>query len=113
MVFRNGAGLLPGGADLLGNNLETLVLLGVSLETGAGLCFFVGGVTWKLILDTNLLVCLSSLKWSLNLKDFPFSSSSTSYHFMDFTRMQTWRLLCGHREERGVIFLMHSLIHDY
>jgi hypothetical protein len=32
---------------------------------------------------------------------------------MDFTRMQTWRLLCGHREERGVIFLMHSLIHDY
>jgi hypothetical protein len=40
-----------------GNNLEMLVLLGVSLETGARLRFC-GGVTWKLMLGIGLLVCL-------------------------------------------------------
>jgi hypothetical protein len=46
----------------------------MSLETGAELRFRWGGVrvTWKLMLGTGLLVCLSSsfLKWSLNVKDF-------------------------------------------
>jgi hypothetical protein len=57
-----------------GNNLETLVLLGVSLETGARLRFCWGGN-----LETNdryqpvslpeFKLRWGSLKWSLNLKD--------------------------------------------
>jgi hypothetical protein len=42
-----------------GCNLETLVLLGISLETGARLRFC-WRATWKLMLDTSLLVYLSS-----------------------------------------------------
>ena len=58
-----------------GNNLETLVLLGISLETGARLDFVGEGVD----LETNVRyqpVSLpefklrsGSLKWSLNIKD--------------------------------------------
>ena len=42
-----------------GCNLETLLLLGISLETRARLRFC-WGATWKLMLDTSLLVYLSS-----------------------------------------------------
>ena len=63
--------LLGKGLDLLGEiNLEMQVLWWVSLEIRARLRFC-WGVTWKLMLGTSLLVYLnlSSLKWSLNLKD--------------------------------------------
>jgi hypothetical protein len=43
-------------------------LLKICLETRARLRFY-WGKTWKLMLDTSLLVYLSlNLKWSLNLK---------------------------------------------
>jgi hypothetical protein len=60
-----------------GNNLEMLVLLGISLETGTRLRFCWGGVEHNL--ETNaryqhvswpeFKLRSSSLKWSLNLKD--------------------------------------------
>jgi hypothetical protein len=41
-----------------GNNLETLLLLVISLKTAARLRFC-WGATWKPMLDTNLLVYLN------------------------------------------------------
>ena len=59
--------MLPGGTDLLGNNLETgdrcWVCWGNNLETQVLLRV---GVTWKLVLGTGLLVYLS-----LNLGQVP------------------------------------------
>jgi hypothetical protein len=69
-----------------GNNLEMLVLLGISLETGTrlGFCW---AATWKLMLGTNLLVYLSSnlghvlLNWSLNLKDLASQQVPSIWEF--------------------------------
>ena len=52
-----------------GNNLETLLLLGISLETGARLGFCWGCQPVGL---PEFKLRSGSLKWSLNLKDLAF-----------------------------------------
>lgn len=58
-VHKAGVRLVTWGYRFVGgNNLETLDLLGISLETGARVKFCCGA-TWKLMLGIRLLVYLS------------------------------------------------------
>jgi hypothetical protein len=78
-----------------GCNLESQLFFGVSLEAGArlGFCW---EVSWKLILGTRLLVCLTSnsLKWNLNLKDL----ASHRWQLADTDTGGTWARRLGSPE---------------
>ena len=64
MVIRHGGGIITWGYRFIGgNNLEMLVLLGVSLETGARFRFC-WWVTWKL------------RYWPVSLAEFKLRSGS-------------------------------------